>query len=127
MVEENKQEKKTADEKKQNQENEEKKEQQKPQETDRETEEKAQLLSEPIKVRDYVYFTILSLEGKAWAFMDFIAHPETQKHEKDLSQAKLAIDAMDALFKLSENELMPEQKKDIQNRMTNLRLNFVKG
>lgn len=106
---------------------EEKKEQQKPQEAGQTAEEKAQLLSEPIKVRDYIYFTILSLEGKAWAFMDFIVHPETQKHEKDLTQVKLAIDAMDALFKLSENELTPEQKKDIQNRMTNLRLNFAKG
>ncbi|KPK71890.1 hypothetical protein AMJ87_06285 [candidate division WOR_3 bacterium SM23_60] len=105
----------------------EKKEQQKPQEADKSTEEKAQLLNEPIKVRDYVYFTILSLEGKAWAFMDFIVHPETQKHEKDLTQAKLAIDAMDALFKLAENELTSEQKKDVQNRMTNLRLNFAKG
>ena len=101
------------------------KDQEKP--DNQEAEETAQLLNEPIKVRDYVYFTILSLEGKAWAFMDFIAHPETQKHEKDLTQAKLAIDAMDALFKLSENELTSEQKKDIQNRMTNLRLNFAKG
>lgn len=106
---------------------EEKKEQQKKQEADHTAEDKAHLLNEPIKVRDYVYFTILSLEGKAWAFMDFIVHPETQKHEKDLTQAKLAIDAMDALFKLAENELTSEQKKDIQNRMTNLRLNFAKG
>jgi hypothetical protein len=107
--------------------NEEKKEQQKKQEVGQTAEEKVQLLTEPIKVRDYIYFTILSLEGKAWAFMDFITHPETQKHEKDLTQARLAIDAMDALFKLAENQLTPEQKKDIQNRMTNLRLNFAKG
>lgn len=89
-------------------------------------EERPELLKEPIKIRDYIYFAILSLEGKAWAFMDFVVHPETQKHAKDLTQAKLAIDAMDALLKIAENEFMPEQKKDIQNRLTNLRLNFAK-
>ena len=89
-------------------------------------EEKHELLTEPITIRDYIYFAILSLEGKAWAFMDLVVHPETQKHAKDLTQAKLAIDAMDAFLKIAENELAPEQKKDIQNRLTNLRLNFSK-
>jgi hypothetical protein len=117
----------TEDKKHENMKKEEKNEQQKQSQADQTAEEKAPLLNEPIKVRDYIYFTILSLEGKAWAFMDFIVHPETQKHEKDLTQAKLAIDAIDTLFKLSENEMTPEQKKDIQNRMTNLRLNFAKG
>jgi hypothetical protein len=59
--------------------------------------------------------------------MDFIVHPETQKHAKDRTQAKLAIDAMNALFKAAESEFTPEQKKDIQTRLTNLRLNFTKA
>ena len=69
---------------------------------------------------------ILSLEGKAWAYLDLVVHPETQKHKKDLSEAKLAIDTIDALYKIIENQLSPEEKKDIQVRLTNLRLNFVK-
>ncbi len=89
-------------------------------------EERPELLKDPISIKDYIYFAILSLEGKAWAFMDFVVHPETQKHTKDLNQARLAIDAMDALLKIADNEFTPEQKKDIQNRLTNLRLNFAK-
>lgn len=88
--------------------------------------EQPKLLDEPIAVKDYLYLTVLSLENKAWAYMDLIAHPETQKHKKDLKQAKLAIDTIDALFKMLEPELNPEQKKDLQNRLTNLKLNFAK-
>jgi hypothetical protein len=93
------------------------------------TEEKTEempLLDEPIKVKDYVYLSLLSLEAKAWAYLDFVAHPETQKHKKDINEAKLAIDAMDVLFKTVEQHLSPEQKKDLQTRLTNLRLNFAK-
>ena len=85
-----------------------------------------QLLDEPIKVKDYIYLNILTLEGKAWAYMDKIAHPETQKHQKDLDQAKLAIDTIDLLYKQMEAHLTNDQKKDLQTRITNLRLNYVK-
>jgi hemolysin activation/secretion protein len=84
------------------------------------------LLDEPIKVKDYIYLNMLTLEGKAWAYMDLIAHPETQKHTKDMAQAKLAIDTIDALFKIIEGHLNDDQRKDLQTRLTNLRLNFVK-
>jgi len=89
-------------------------------------EERPQLLEEPIKVKDLIYFNILSLEGKAWAYMDLVVHPETQKHKKDIEEARLAIDTIDLLFKTVEQQLSPEQKKDIQTRLTNLRLNFAK-
>jgi hypothetical protein len=84
------------------------------------------LLDEPIKVRDIIVMTILSLESKAWAYLDFVVHPETQKHKKDLTEAKAAIDAIEILYKMTEGDLDPEEKKDIQVRLTNLRLNFVK-
>ncbi len=89
-------------------------------------EERLQLLEEPIKVSDIIYLNILSLEGKAWAYMDLVVHPETQKHKKDIEEAKLAIDTIDILYKTVEQQLSPEQKKDIQTRLTNLRLNFAK-
>jgi hypothetical protein len=84
------------------------------------------LLDTPIKVKEIVYMTILSLESKAWAYLDLVAHPETQKHHKDPSEVKTAIDAIDALYKVVEPKLSPEEKKDIQVRLTNLRLNFAK-
>ena len=82
-------------------------------------------LDTPIRVKDIVYMTIVSLESKAWAYLDLVAHPETQKHHKDLAEAKAAIDCMDALYRTIEPSLDPDEKKDIQVRLTNLRLNFV--
>ncbi|MEO0164955.1 MAG: DUF1844 domain-containing protein [candidate division WOR-3 bacterium] len=94
--------------------------------TENKQENKEQLLEEPIPVKDILLMTILSLEGKAWAYLGLTAHPETQKPQKDLNEAKLAIDSIEALFKLIEPFLTNEEKKDIQVRLTNLRLNFVK-
>ncbi len=91
-----------------------------------ESKETPKLLDEPIAVKDIIYMTILSLESKAWAYLDLVAHPETQKHKKDPKEARAAIDAIDALYKIIETDLDPKEKKDIQVRLTNLRLNFAK-
>ena len=88
--------------------------------------EEPKLLDEPIKIKDIIYMTILSLESKAWAYLDLVAHPETKRHKKDPGEAKAAIDAIDALYKTIEGNLDPSEKKDIQVRLTNLRLNFAK-
>jgi hypothetical protein len=102
------------------QENAPKKDQEKPQK------EGPRLLDTPIKVKEIIYMTILSLESKAWAYLDLVAHPETQKHHKDPQEAKTAIDSIEALYKIIEASLDSEEKKDIQVRLTNLRLNFAK-
>jgi hypothetical protein len=98
----------------------------KEQDVEAEKEEKIQLLDKPIAIKDIIRMTILSLESKAWAYLDLVVHPETQKHQKDLKEAKVAIDAIDALYKTLEVHLDPAEKKDIQMRLTNLRLNFAK-
>jgi len=84
------------------------------------------LLDEPVKIKELVFMTMYTLEGKAWAYLGLTSHPETQKPLKDLTEARLAIDAIDALYKLIEPILELEEKKDIQIRLTNLRLNFTK-
>jgi hypothetical protein len=98
----------------------------KPSEKAETTAQEESVLSEPIEIKDYLYLMILTLEGKAWAYMDLVPHPETKKHKKDLGQAQRAIDSIDSLYKIIEADMTPEQKKDIQTRLTNLRLNFVK-
>ncbi len=94
-------------------------------EKQKENEEKP-VFEEPVPIKDILIMTILSLEGKAWSYLGLIAHPETKKQKKDLNEAKLAIDSIESLFKLMEPILTNEEKKDIQVRLTNLRLNFVK-
>lgn len=83
------------------------------------------LLDEPVKIKELILMTMYTLEGKAWAYLGLTSHPETQKPMKDLAEARLAIDAVDALYKLIEPHLELEEKKDIQVRLTNLRLNFT--
>uniref|UniRef100_A0A7V0Z4E5 DUF1844 domain-containing protein n=1 Tax=candidate division WOR-3 bacterium TaxID=2052148 RepID=A0A7V0Z4E5_UNCW3 len=85
-----------------------------------------QTLDKPVLVKDILLMTIFSLEGKAWAYLGLTAHPETQKPEKDLNQARLAIDSIDAIYKILEPSLTDEEKKNIQVSLTNLRLNFVR-
>ncbi|RKX70902.1 DUF1844 domain-containing protein [candidate division WOR-3 bacterium] len=82
---------------------------------------------EPIRVKDLLLMTIYSLEGKAWAYLGLISHPETKEPKKDTGEARLAIDAIDAIYKLIEERLSAEEKKDLELRLTNLRLNFVKN
>jgi len=85
-----------------------------------------QTLDKPVLVKDILLMTIFSLEGKAWAYLGLTAHPETQKLEKDLNQARLAIDSIDAIYRILEPSLTDEEKKEIQVSLTNLRLNFVR-
>lgn len=84
------------------------------------------LLDEPVKIKELLLMTLYSLEGKAWAYLGLTSHPETQKPKRDLLEARVAIDAIDTLYKLLEPQLELEEKKDIQVRLTNLRLNFAK-
>ncbi len=93
---------------------------------DENQEREKQLLEEPVLVKDILLMTILSLEGKAWAYLGLIAHPETQKPKEDMNEAKIAIDSIDAIFKIIEPLLSNDERKDIQTRLTNLRLNFVR-
>ncbi len=93
---------------------------------EKEEKETQPLLEEPVPIKDILFMTILSLEGKAWSYLGLMAHPETRKPKKDLTEAKLAIDSIETIFKLLEPNLSNEEKKDIQVRLTNLRLNFVK-
>ena len=88
--------------------------------------EEPRFLEEPIKVKDLILINMLSFETKAWAYMDLVVHPETQKHKKDINEARLAIDTIESLYKIVEVQLDEREKKDIQVRLTNLHLNFVK-
>ena len=82
-------------------------------------------LEEPIPVKDIILMYLYTLEGKAWAYLGLTGHPETGKPKKDLAEAKIAIDAIVSLLKIVENMLSPDEKREIQDQLTNLRLNFA--
>jgi hypothetical protein len=90
-----------------------------------ENQKERELLEEPIPVKDILLMYLYTLEGKAWAYMGLTSHPETGKPKKDLAEAKTAIDTIEALFKIVEEKLTPEEKKELQVQLTNLWLNFA--
>lgn len=61
----------------------------------------------------------------AWQRMGMVVNPMTQQIEKDLDQARVAIDSYEALFKHLGDNINMETKKVLEARLTDLKLNFA--
>lgn len=81
--------------------------------------------AEPIQVAALVSFFITELSTLAWQRMGLV--PDiTGKIEKDIEQARLAIDCTAALVEKLSPMLSDTERRDLQILISNLRLNFVK-
>jgi hypothetical protein len=80
---------------------------------------------EPLKVKDVILLLIVELSNRAWAYMGKVAHPETGEPTVDLEQARLAIDALEALFEASKGHMDEKEAKSVESTLSNLRVNFV--
>ncbi len=65
------------------------------------------------------------LDRIAWQRMGLVVNPQTQELEKDLEQARIAIDLYEVMFKHLEPKLDEEALKQINSRLTDLKLNFA--
>lgn len=61
----------------------------------------------------------------AWQKMGLVVNPKSQEIEKDLDQARAAIDCYDALLTKLGDNVDPELKKLLETRLTDLKLNFA--
>ena len=68
---------------------------------------------------------IASLGKQAWINLGMQANPLTQKVEKDLKQAKLAIDCTISLCEIMKPYSSPKEKMELDTLVQNLQLNFV--
>lgn len=66
------------------------------------------------------------LNERAWAGMGLVPDPLTGKIEKDLPEARRAIDILADLVKHLEQDATAEERREIQTMLTNLRLNYVR-
>lgn len=66
------------------------------------------------------------LGAHAWQRMGLMVDPITGKLEKDLTQAKVAIDSISALTKQMEGKLDPKEREEIQAMLSNLQINYVR-
>lgn len=81
---------------------------------------------EPIDAESLIKSFISMLSVHAWQWLGLVKNPITGQIEKDLAQAKLAIDTMAALISCVESRLEPAERTEMQTVLSNLRLNFVK-
>jgi hypothetical protein len=81
---------------------------------------------EPIQVADMIALFINQMSALAWQRMGLMPDTISGEVNKDLAQARLAIDCVAALVEKLLPSLSETEKRDIQIMVSNLRMNFVK-
>lgn len=64
--------------------------------------------------------------AQAWQWMGLVKDPSTGKIEKDMAQAKVAIDAVAALAAQLEGKVSPSESEQLKAMLSDLRINFVR-
>ena len=74
---------------------------------------------------DVLVWNLSLLAGKAWQGMGLVPNPATNKVEKNLDDARLAIDAFAAIFEVLRVRVEEQTRQEMETLLTNLRINFV--
>ncbi|HLW48386.1 MAG TPA: DUF1844 domain-containing protein [bacterium] len=78
-----------------------------------------------IPTRELLVLMLGVLGAKAWQGMGLVANPASGKIEKNLEDAKTAIDAFAGLLDAVRPHLEAQARRDTESLLTTLRLNFV--
>lgn len=81
-------------------------------------------IMEKVTVADIVIDMMISLSSLAYQRMG-IPHEVNEKH-KDMDQARMAIDCLDALLGVVEKSIEPSHIEPLKSTVANLKLNFAK-
>ena len=80
---------------------------------------------EAISTRELLVWILGVLGAKAWQGMGFVVNPASGKIEKNLDDAKTAIDAFAGVLDAVRPHLEAQARHDTESLLTTLRLNFV--
>lgn len=80
----------------------------------------------PVDVHLLLRSFIGLLGSHAWQWMGLVVSPATGKVEKDLVQAKVAIDSISALAKQLEGKLDPKEQEELRGMLSDLQINYVR-
>ena len=69
--------------------------------------------------------TVGLLAEQSWVAMGLVADPITGKIRKNLPDARRGIDALADLLRHLEPDATPEEKRELQMALSNLRVNFI--
>ena len=78
-----------------------------------------------LPTHDLLVWMLSVLAAKAWEGMGLVANPMTNKIEKNMEEARLAIDAYAATFEVVRVRVEERPRRDMETLLTTLRLNFV--
>ena len=79
-----------------------------------------------VTVQGVLRFAIEMLSDRAWVSMGLTPNPMTGKIEKDIAEAKRAIDILGDLARHAETGAEPEERRDLRNMLADLRVNFIR-
>ena len=80
---------------------------------------------EAIPTRELLVWMLGVLGAKAWQGMGLMPNPASGKIERDLGEAKIAIDAFAGLLDAMRSQLEGQALRDTEALLTTLRVNFV--
>lgn len=78
-----------------------------------------------LAARDLLMWFLGLLAAKAWEGMGLVPNPGTNKIQKDLPDARIAIDAYAAIFEAVRGQIGDQPRREMETLLTTLRLNFV--
>ena len=79
----------------------------------------------PVDVYSLLKSFIGILGSQAWQWMGLIKDPVTGNIEKDLAQAKVAIDTIAAMAHQLEGKIDPSEQRELKAMVSDLQINFV--
>jgi len=79
----------------------------------------------PVDVYSLLKSFIGILGAHAWQWLGLVKNPITGETERDLAQAKVAIDTISALVGQLESKLDESEQRDLKGLISDLQINFV--
>ncbi len=79
----------------------------------------------PVDVYSMLRYFIGLLAAQTWQWLGLMKNPMTGNLEKDLEQAKVAIDSISALIGQMQAKLSPQEQAELQGMLSDLRINYV--
>lgn len=79
----------------------------------------------PKDIYSSIQMMIASLGQQAWVCMGMQANPMTGNIEKDLKQAKVAVDCVTAMTDIIKPHVAEQQKLELETLKQNLQLNLI--
>ena len=80
----------------------------------------------PVDVYTLLKSFIGMLAAQSWQWMGLVKNPSTGNIEKDMAQAKAAIDAITAIAGQLEGKISAHESEELRGMISDLRVNFVR-